>query len=122
MRIVCKFGEMWARNSQNIERVPRKKDGGRGVYFLYDGSAPVYVGKGNLHSRIYRHKLSKKRGQLWDRFSWYALSEHEMMHDIESLILRMLPPYLRSLTKQKGKFEDADEIPESKENRIAEFI
>jgi hypothetical protein len=123
MRIVSMFGEMWARNLQNINRrIPRSKErGGKGVYVLYDGSMPVYVGKGNLRSRLDGARRSKTRGQLWDHFSWYAL-DPEAMHDIEALVLRMLPPYLRSLTKQKGKFRSAKRIKEHKKDRIAEYI
>jgi len=122
MRVVTMFGEMWARNLQNIDRVPRSKEnGGTGVYVLYDGSMPVYVGKGNMQSRIGKARLSRRRGQLWDHFSWYSLNP-KVTHDVESLILRMLPPYLRSLTKQKGKFQSAKRIKERKENQLAEFI
>src|ERR1700686_439822 len=105
MRVVTKFGEMWARNADNINQIPDKTEtGGRGVYVLYDGSMPVYVGKGNMRNRIFGAKRSKTRGQLWDHFSWYALNP-KVTHDVEALVLRMLPPYLRSLTKQKGKFQ-----------------
>ena len=45
-----------------------------------------------------------------------------MIHDTEVLFLRMLPSYLRSLTKQKGKFMDAERVKEFKKNRVAEFI
>ncbi len=45
-----------------------------------------------------------------------------MIHDTEVLFLRMLPSYLRSLTKQKGKFVDAERVKEFKKNRVAEFI
>jgi len=65
-----------------------------------------------------RARLSKIRGPFWDHFSWYSLNS-KIIHDAEALILRMLPPYLRSLTKQKVKFrrdakklKAADEIAE----------
>jgi hypothetical protein len=122
MRIVTMFGEMWARNRQNINRVPRSKQkGGKGVYVLYDGSMPVYVGKGNIRSRINIATRRGRRGQLWDHFSWYSLIP-DAMHDIEALVLRMLPPYLRSLTRQKGKFVDANRVKEHKKDRVAEYI
>ena len=116
------FGEMWARNLQNMNRVPRsKQEGGKGVYVLYDGSMPVYVGKGNMRSRLVIARRSKTRRQLWDHFSWYSLVP-TATHDIEALVLRMLPPYLRSLTKQKGKFRDAKRIKEQEKDRAAEYI
>jgi hypothetical protein len=121
-RVVTMFGEMWARNLPNINRVPKTKHaGGKGVYVLYDGSMPVYVGKGNIRSRIKSARRSTTRGQLWDHFSWYSLTP-EVTHKIEALILRMLPPYLRSLTKQRGKFPGAKRITQHKKHRIAEYI
>jgi hypothetical protein len=122
MRLVRKFGEMWARNLENINRIPGTKQGGKGVYILYDGSMPVYVGKGNIRSRVRGARRSKIRGQFWDHFSWYVLDDLKLIHDTEVLFLRMLPSYLRSLTKQKGKFLDAERIKEFKKNRDAEFI
>jgi hypothetical protein len=114
---------MWARDIKNINKIPGSKTprGGEGVYILYDGSMPVYVGKGNIKSRIRRARRSKTRGQFWDHFSWYVLDDSEMIHETEVLILRMLPPYLRSLTKQKGHFLKAVR-DRNDEEKIAEFI
>ncbi len=112
MQIVTQYGTMWARNTENINLIPRSKKGGKGVYILFDGSMPVYVGKGNIKSRVSQARRSKRRGQLWDRFSWYALKDPKMMHDIEVLVLRMLPRYLRALTKNDGHFLVAKSEPE----------
>jgi len=120
MRLVRKFGEMWARNLENINLIPHPKQGGTGVYILYDGSMPVYVGKGHIRHRIDGARRSKTRGQLWDHFSWYIIKNSEVLHDTEALFLRMLPPYLRSLTKQSGHFKRAVENTEA--NREAEPI
>jgi hypothetical protein len=104
MQIVTAYGTKWARNTKNIGAVPGVGSGGVGVYILFDGSMPVYVGKGHIRHRITDARRSKRKRQLWDRFSWYALKDPRMMHDIEVLILRLLPPYLRALTRQEGKF------------------
>jgi hypothetical protein len=120
MRLVRKFGEMWARNLENINRIPHPKQGGTGVYILYDGSMPVYVGKGHIRHRIDGARRSKTRGQLWDHFSWYIIKNSDVLHDTEALFLRMLPPYLRSLTKQSGHFVSA--VKKTEANREAEFI
>lgn len=117
MQLVTQYGTMWARNSENINRIPGSRAGGVGVYLLFDGSMPVYVGKGNIKSRIKQARRSKRRGQLWDRFSWYALSDPAMTHDLEVLILRILPPYLRALTKQGGNFKRAVRVTESKNKK-----
>jgi hypothetical protein len=111
---------MWARNTKNIRRIPGSKEGGKGVYILFDGSMPVYVGKGNIRQRITVAKHSKRRGQLWDRFSWYALYDPKMMHDIEVLVLKLLPRYLRALTRQEGDFLKAK--PTDQVDKIAESI
>jgi hypothetical protein len=54
VNLVHSFGEMWARNPKNINLIPdsRSPKGGEGIYVLYDGSVPVYVGKGYIRSRI----------------------------------------------------------------------
>ena len=122
-RLVHSFGEMWARGLKNIDKIPGSKSarGGNGVYILYDGSMPVYVGKGHIKTRIHQARLSKSRGPFWDHFSWYVLDDPEMIHETEVLILRMLPPYLRSLTKQKGHFREAVR-DRNDEEKVAEFI
>jgi hypothetical protein len=120
MRIVKQYGSMWARNSENIKKIPRARRGGQGVYVLFDGSMPVYVGKGNIHARIRRHRSSKRIGQRWDRFSWYILADKKMMHDTEVLMLKVLPTYLRALTRQGGGFLRADRTVQ--ENKVAEYI
>jgi hypothetical protein len=121
-RLVHSFGEMWARGLKNIDKIPGSKSarGGNGVYILYDGSMPVYVGKGHIKSRIHQARLSRSRGPFWDHFSWYVLDDPEMIHETEVLILRMLPPYLRSLTKQRGHFKAIRD--RNDEEKIAEFI
>jgi hypothetical protein len=104
--LIGQYGEMWPRNTENINSVPSKKAGGQGVYILYDGSMTLYIGKGNIKSRLRAHRHSKRLGQMWDHFSWYVLKEPAHMHDMEALLLRMLPFYLRSLTRQRGQFSD----------------
>lgn len=79
----------------------------QGVYILCDGSMPVYIGRGRIASRITRHQRSKSRGQFWDHFSWYAIPDGRLEADVEALLLRMLPFYLRSLNKQRARFVDA---------------
>ena len=121
MQIITAYGTMWARNSANINSLPKiKEPGGQGIYILFDGSMPLYVGKGNLRQRISKARHSKRRGQLWDRFSWYAVKDPKMMHDIEVLALRMLPPYLRALTRQDGHFLSATR--RRQKNESAEVI
>jgi hypothetical protein len=105
MRLIREFGERWARNAENIKGVPIHTEGGQGVYVLYDGSTPVYVGKGNIQKRLTKaSNRSKRKGKYWDYFSWYILKDKGLIHDVEVLLLRILPPYLRYLNGQAGKF------------------
>jgi hypothetical protein len=118
MRVVTQYGTMWARNPDNIASIPKDAEG---VYVLFDGSMPLYAAKGNIQDRVTRARRSKRRGQLWDRFSWYAIQDPQMIHDIEVLVLRVLPQVLRSLTRQEGHFLEATKVPESK-TKTAEYI
>jgi hypothetical protein len=92
--------------------VPASTRGGQGVYVLYDGSMPVYVGKGNIRRRLRGAKRSSRRGQFWDHFSWYIIPDPSLRHDIEAFLLRRLPWYLRGLNQQSGKFRDARKVQE----------
>jgi hypothetical protein len=118
--LIEKCGEMWARNVRNIRSIPGSKKGGQGVYILYDGSMPVYIGRGNIHQRIKTHRLSKRKKEMWDHFSWYLPVEPGYMHDMEALLLRMLPHYLRSLARRSGKFIRAK--PQGQKEPRAELI
>ncbi len=110
MSLVSKCGEMWARNPANIEAIPGSESGGQGVYILYDGSMPVYIGRGNIRQRVRDARKSKRRGQHWDHFSWYVLRNPKLSREIEALLLRMLPFYLRSLNRQRGKLDEAGKL------------
>jgi hypothetical protein len=72
MQIVTRYGTMWARNLKHLERIEHE---GRGVYVLFDGSMPMYIGKGKIGDRVLEAHKSKRRGQLWDHFSWYAIKK-----------------------------------------------
>lgn len=120
MALIKAFGQMWARNPENIRLVAGQK--GEGVYVLYDGSMPVYVGMGNIPSRLTKARRSTRRGQMWDHFSWYIPSDPKLIREIEALFLRMLPVPLRILNRQKGKLKGARKVDEPKANRDPEFI
>ncbi len=105
-RLVSMYGTMWARNKKNIEKLNtlHKDEKLLGVYVLCDGSMPVYIGRGKIARRIDRHRRSKSKGQFWDHFSWFSIPDRSLEADVEALLLRMLPFYLRSLNKQRTKF------------------
>ena len=119
--VIMDYGEMWARNAENIKDIPSSKAGGQGVYILYDGSMPVYVGKGKLHGRVSGHSRNKRKKEMWDHFSWYR-TEPGFMHHIEALLLSVLPRCLRNLNQQGGKFIGATEKKQKTKNRVARPI
>lgn len=112
MKIVTRYGTMWPRNREHLDRL--EKFAGQGVYILFDGSMPMYIGKGDIPSRIRKAHRSKRRGQMWDHFSWYVIGEKRLIHDVEALMLRILPPNLRSLTQQGANFVSAQRIRRDK--------
>jgi len=122
MELVEQFGEMWARNDNNIEDVPSNSKGGQGVYILYDGSTPVYIGKGNIRSRLRDADTSERRGNAWDHFSWYVIKQKGLIHDVEVLMIRILPPHLRRLTRQSGHFKGVHSTDQKPANRAPKYI
>jgi hypothetical protein len=93
LELIKKFGERWARNSENIKdkRMPGRKKGGQGAYILYDGSTPVYIGKGNIRAHLIDADRDNRRKDSWDHFSWYVIKNKSLIHDLEVLLIRMLP-------------------------------
>ena len=93
--IVEQFGLMWARNKKNPAILPKRREGGEGVYVLYDGSMPVYAGRGGFRNRINYATRSIKRAQMWDHFSWFSIKDRKKHHDLEMLMLQiLLPPWV----------------------------
>lgn len=92
------------------------KSKGVDIYVLYDGSTPVYIGKGNIRQRVWEADKSDRRGECWDRFSWDVLAHKNLIHDVEVLLIRVRPLYIRYLTRQRRHFlkvrstETANEI------------
>ena len=124
LELIKKFGERWARNSENIKdkRMPGRKKGGQGVYILYDGSTPVYIGKGNIRARLIDADKDNRRKDSWDHFSWYVIKNKSLIHDLEVLLIRMLPIYLRHLTRQSGHFKGKSSTDQNPSNRVPKYI
>jgi hypothetical protein len=122
MKLLSGFGEMWARNPENINAVKGNRDGGIGLYILYNGSTPVYIGKGNIQVRLKKAHRSKRRGQSWDHFSWYLIEDKGLTHDVEILLIRTLKPFLRLLNQQCGHFQDFHSTDRKKEEQQPHYI
>jgi len=108
---------MWPRNHDTIEAVPSKGKDRKGIYVLYDGSTPVYVGRGIIQRRVLSAKKSSRRGEMWDHFSWYSVPNAQHQQELEALLLRMLPPYLRILNRQRGKLKSAKKVKAPKNSQ-----
>jgi hypothetical protein len=79
----------------------------QGVYALYRRDKIYYVGlAGNLRSRL-SHHLKDRHHDSWDRFSVYITIGDSHLHELESLILRIVKP---SGNKQKGKFAKSEDL------------
>jgi hypothetical protein len=93
MSLISKYGQMWARTEKNIHAIPNQCCG---VYVLFDGSMPLYVGKA-IKARISGARKSQRRGKQWDYFSWYELNDESLIHETEVLLLRILPFYFENI-------------------------
>src|ERR1700676_3964320 len=96
--LIVKFGPFWARNEENLRKLRAEATGLSGVYLLYCGWFPIYVGHGDLNRRIAGHRGSKRK--VWDRFTWFAVAEKRHCRELEAIFLRSLPFYLRLNNKQ----------------------
>jgi hypothetical protein len=110
MALMKQLAEKKDRTPENINSIPRAREGGIGVYILFDRSMPVYVGKGHIAERIRRAAKSETRGSYWDQFSWYIPHDPKSIGELEAMLHRMLPDYplllnkrIESLKDRKGK-------------------
>jgi len=104
MALIKQFGLHWPRNAENLEEIEDVAGHKSGIYVLYHGAMPVYIGRGAISSRLLSHaKEGSKKEQFWDRFSWFVVGNSKPERELESLLLEALPFYVRSLNKQTGK-------------------
>ncbi len=76
----------------------------RGIYILYDGKLPVYVGRvidRSMGRRLYEHTYDRLAGR-WNRFSWFGLldvgSGGELINDVpENISTELLISTFESL-------------------------
>jgi hypothetical protein len=79
---------------------------------------PMYVGKGKIASRVRGHaKKGSSKSKYWDHFSWFVI-KNSLENEIEVMLLRTLPFFIRSLNRQTGslergnRFHPANETPD----------
>jgi hypothetical protein len=104
MALIKQFGLHWPRNQENLDELEDLAGHKSGIYVLYHGAMPVYIGRGAISARLRSHgKEGSKKVQFWDRFSWFVIGKTASERELESLLLEALPFYVRSLNKQGGK-------------------
>src|ERR1700722_906652 len=109
--IVGRYGKLWTRVPANLKKLASKDlRNASGVYALYNGTMPVYIGKGKFSKQIKSHARKGKKSPFWEHFSWYEINGIGLDKEIESLILRLLPWYMRSLNRMGGKFASGERI------------
>jgi len=112
MPLIKQFGLHWPRNPENLEEIEDLAGHKSGIYVLYHGAMPVYIGRGALSARLLSHaKEGSKKEQFWDRFSWFVIGSAKRERELESLLLEALPFYVRSLNKQTGKLQRRLQVP-----------
>ena len=104
MALIKQFGLHWPRNQENLDELEDLAGHKSGIYVLYHGAMPVYIGRGAISARLRSHgREGSKKEQFWDRFSWFVIGKTASERELESLLLEALPFYVRSLNKQGGK-------------------
>jgi len=104
MALIKQFGLHWPRNQENLDELEDLAGHKTGIYVLYRGAMPLYIGRGAISMRLRSHgKEGSKKDQFWDRFSWFVIGKTASEREFESLLLEALPFYVRSLNKQGGK-------------------
>jgi hypothetical protein len=120
--IVGRFGKWWTRASENISRLKNQDlKKATGIYVLYNGTMPVYIGKGNFSQNISRHNRSSKRSPFWEHFSWYEIKGKGLDKEVESLFLRILPFYAHSLNRMRGGFLSGERIDPASDKPVKDL-
>ena len=92
--LVCQYLENISRTAlEKYQDIIRKYVKGRyGVYSLYRKHKLYYVGlASNLRSRLHHHLRDRHAG-TWDSFSVYLTVGDQHLHELETLILRIIKP------------------------------
>lgn len=132
--------KLWGRQSNASVKVDMAKQ--IGVYVLYDGHTPVYVGRSvdrAIGLRLYEHTKDRLRAR-WNRFSWFGLlpvseqgtlgaatipkESDAWIHTMEALLIEVIEP---PLNRRRGDDIDwaefiQEEDPEFTRKRENEII
>jgi hypothetical protein len=111
-KLITHYGQFWERTKMFTVKNGRvitndliwpdeKKPpiAGRGIYILYRGTTPVYVGLGTARFGIWKRLQSHTKGWLayaWDNASWYEFEDasKEQIEAVEALLVATIPGLL----------------------------
>jgi hypothetical protein len=86
MALVKAVGLQWPRNEENFDDLEDRQGQDSGIYLLYHGALPVYIGKGKLVTRLRAHHRERSgKAKYWDRFSWFVINNREHETELESV-------------------------------------
>jgi hypothetical protein len=89
MALIKQFGLRWPRNQENLDELEDLAGHKTGIYVLYHGAMPVYIGRGAISARLRTHgKEGSKKDQFWDRFSGFVIGKTASERELESLLRR----------------------------------
>jgi hypothetical protein len=101
--LVHRYGYSWPRNPKNLVQIKRDLGKATGVYVLTHGAMPMYVGKGQIAKRVNAHaREGSAKGKYSDNFTWYVIDNSALESQLEIMLLRSIPFYVRSLNRQTG--------------------
>ncbi|MCH2161375.1 MAG: GIY-YIG nuclease family protein [Phycisphaerales bacterium] len=90
--------KMFTESRADLKEVLFKKPG---IYALYKKDRLVYVGKAtNLFQRLQNHRRDR-HAKTWDTFSAYVTKSNDVVHEVESLALRLAWP---PANRKSGRF------------------
>jgi hypothetical protein len=105
-----KLVKKWSKHQpyNAFQKALGSKQYGSGIYILYKGEKPYYVGKSDssMRERIKTHTKDHHR-KKWDNFSFYQVRKIKYVGDIERLLLGYHRPEGNG---QGGKFRSKYEI------------
>ena len=90
MALIKQFALHWPRSQENLEESEDLAGHKPGIYVLYHGAMPVYIGRGAISAWLYSHgKEESRKEQFWGRFSWFVIGKTAAERELESLLLQL---------------------------------
>jgi hypothetical protein len=76
------------------------------AFYFHLYGMPMYVGKGLIASRVRGHAMKRSsKNKYWDHFTWFVIKKSGYEGELEVILLRTLPFYVRSLNRQTGSLQ-----------------